>query len=130
MAYEQDPTNNSKTSNSEEHCIPNLQHDGNPISITNVKWMNDQIKTYTKEWTPGLNISNFFVPSYFSPNIKAVVNMKVLPDQVSVTGIRCWLEFVSSKHSDMSKYHGISILYTVNLSTINSNSEVYLTFIF
>ena len=41
--------------------------------------VNDQIETDTEEWTPTVNCSNLLVLLYFSPNIKAVVNMKVLP---------------------------------------------------
>ena len=47
---------------------------------TIVNWMNDQIKTDTEEWTPAVNFSNLLVLFYFGPNIKSVVNMKILPE--------------------------------------------------
>ena len=58
--------------------------DANRVDFQNtvyriVGWVLDQIKTDTEERTPAINCSNFFVALYFSPKIKAVVNMKVLP---------------------------------------------------
>ena len=46
--------------------------------------------------------------------------------KVSVTRIGCWFEVVSSKHSNIGESPGISILHTVNLSSINCNSEINL----
>ena len=45
--------------------------------------VNDQIKTDTEEWTPIVNCSNVQIFTvlvhYFSPDLKAMPNKKVLP---------------------------------------------------
>ena len=88
-----------------------------------IKWVDDQIKTDTEEWTPTANSSNFLVLKYFSRNIKAVVNIVGLPQEISKTGISGGFEFVSSKRSNIGENLGISILNTVNFSSINCNSK-------
>ena len=90
------------------------------------EWVNGKIKTDTEEWTPTVNGSNFIVIQYFGYNIKAVVNMKVLPQQIFIAGICSWLEFISSKHSNIGECFGISVFNTVSLFSINCNSEINL----
>ena len=80
-----------------------------------------QVKTDSKLGTPARNGSNQGVSLHFSSQTN------LLPDQMSVAGIGCWIEIVSSKDFHFFKCPGIFIFHVGELFPIDCYSEINLS---